>query len=77
MGRGEKGPTAMMIGADIIPIIARAQKRIVSLFHYGTIYYEDVFGKKRETPFCFEYVQDYPDDPFVNCPEHNTPEQGR
>ena len=42
----------MMIGADIIPIIARAQKRIVSLFHYGTIYYEDVLAKRERLHFA-------------------------
>jgi len=58
-------------------MIAKARKHIVSLFHYGNIYYKDVFGIDRNTPFCFEYVPDYPENPFANCPEHNTPEQGK
>jgi hypothetical protein len=77
LGRGERAPGGLPIDVSIIPMIAKARKHIVSLFHYGNIYYKDVFGIDRNTPFCFEYVPDYPENPFANCPEHNTPEQGK
>jgi hypothetical protein len=74
----QKFPADVTIYAPIIPLIAKARKHLITLIYYGNINYDDVFGKRRTTPFCVEYFPDYKGgSPFWNCPEHNTPEQGK
>jgi hypothetical protein len=78
LGRGEKVPVVSMIDVSVISSIVSARKHVMSLYYYGYIYYEDIFHTQRETPFCFEYLPDYPgDEQFIDCPEHNTPDQGK
>jgi hypothetical protein len=77
LGKDEKVPGGLIIDTSVIPSIANARKHITSLFFYGNIYYDDIFEMHRDTPFCVEYIPANAEHPFVNCPEHNTPEQGK
>jgi hypothetical protein len=78
LGRGEKIPVVSTIDVSVISSIVNARKHAMSLYYYEYIYYEDIFQTRRETPFCFEYLPDYPgEEQFANCPEHNTPYQGK
>jgi hypothetical protein len=74
---GQKVPTQLVLDEKMISLIARAEKHQIAVFYYGHIDYVDVFGKQRSTPYCVEYIPASPTDPFANCPEHNTPEQGK
>jgi hypothetical protein len=74
----ERTPEDSAIDRSVIPLIIRARQHIISLFYYGNVNYKDVFRKSRATPFCFEYLPDNPvPEQFVNCPEHNSPEQDK
>jgi len=74
---GERATPEMLLDGSVIPLIIKARKKQISLFYYGNLYYTDVFGVRRTTPFCYEYFPDHVGGPFGNCPEHNTPEQGK
>jgi hypothetical protein len=74
---GQRHPAHFIMGEEEILRIARAHAHKATVFFYGHISYADVFGAQLSTPFCFQYLPDHPDDSFSNCPEHNTPEQGR
>jgi hypothetical protein len=72
---GEKGPSPGPLFVRDIPLIVRARKHEISLFYYGEIVYVDIFEKTRRTPFCYRYIPDFAEFPFVNCEEHNTPKK--
>jgi hypothetical protein len=71
-------PADLAFDKSVITLIVGARRHTVSLFFYGNVNYRDVFKKNRTTPFCFEYFPDYPvPNRFVNCPEHNSPEESK